>query len=72
MLERLVFEELDDEFGPFDFDGAANEDGGNAQCADFCYKGERDFMSEDIRGKAVYLNSPFKSAKKFLNPRGEA
>jgi hypothetical protein len=72
MLEQHIFAELEADFGPFDIDGAANEDGGNAQCADYCFKGGRSFLEEDIRGKKIYLNPPFKSAKKFLNHYHEA
>ena len=67
MLREDLFLSLDDEFGPFDIDIAANESGGNAQCDEYLYKGGNDFFNADIpAGARVYANPPFRYARKWL------
>ena len=72
MLREDLFLSLDDEFGPFDLDIAANESGGNAQCPDYLYKGGFDFFKAAIpEGARIYANPPFRSAGNWLERHKE-
>jgi hypothetical protein len=65
MLERSIFLELNQQYGPFELDAAADELGNNAQCNDWCSK-TRSFMDIDCAGKRVWCNPPFQYADKFI------
>ena len=64
-LEQELYYDLDDEYGPFDLDAAADTKGNNAFCTDFRSK-DNDFCESDVRGRAIWCNPPFKSAGKFI------
>ena len=52
MFDRKRFHELDEEFGPFTMDSAANPSGDNAQCKQFC-SSEKSFMDHDCTGQTI-------------------
>eukprot|EP00983_Pelagomonas_calceolata_P063698 1147835-Pelagomonas_calceolata.AAC.3 len=64
MLRRELFEELEQEYGPFD--GAACVEGTNAQLPVFCTP-EQPFEALDLAGKSVYVNQPFLRIPVFLD-----
>lgn len=66
MLEPELFAELEREYGPFDIDGASSASGHNSQCSVWCSAARRNFLREDVGGKTVWLNPPFKFAQRFL------
>ena len=65
MLEDTFFHDLEREFGPFDFDGAADTDGSNSHLDAF-YSTEDSFLNANVAGKTMWLNPPFRHAAKFL------
>ena len=66
MFDRAKFHELDQEYGPFTLDGAANANGDNSQCKRFCSK-EKSFMDQDLTGETVWANFPYERADDFLD-----
>ncbi|KAK9800185.1 hypothetical protein WJX73_005436 [Symbiochloris irregularis] len=65
MYQRERFLELDNEFGPFSLDAAANPNGDNAQCKAFCSK-EDSFLGKELRGETIWANFPYARADEFL------
>jgi len=66
MLKREIFQELEQEYGPFDLDGAACVEGTNAQLPVFCSPAQP-FEALDLAGKSVYVNPPFSCIPAFLD-----
>lgn len=66
MLDPILFDEIDRRYGPFDLDGAAAESGQNSQLPVWCSRAARSFLDEDVAGKNVWVNPPFRDARKFL------
>ena len=68
MLNRHYFLRWSDTFGPFDWDGAASNDGSNAQVANGAFNcPDRSFLRQDLKNvKNLYLNAPFNLLKDFL------
>ena len=64
-LSRTIFLQLNKTYGPFDLDGACDDQGENAHVWDFCSP-SRSFLTEDFAGKNVYLNAPFDQLQDFL------
>ena len=65
-LEDTYFNALEQEFGPFDLDGAADRDGTNSHLTTF-YSKDNSFLDADVSGKTIWLNPPFRSIPKFLS-----
>ena len=64
-LNRSIFLRLQQQYGPFDLDGACDDQGENAHTWDFCSP-SRSFLETDFAGKNIYLNAPFDQIEAFL------
>lgn len=67
MFDRTLFHELEQEYGPFTLDEAANVNGDNAQCRRFCSKDDS-FIGRKVslKGETIWANFPYESAGDFL------
>jgi len=66
-LNHDKFAELDQEYGPFDRDGAADAAGANALCDDYCYKDGRSFLELSSSGLNTWVNPPWRRAGAWLS-----
>jgi hypothetical protein len=67
MMNREYFLKYSQTYGPFDLDGASDNDGLNSQVAeDFCCP-ERPFQERDLpKYRRIWLNAPFNELQDFL------
>lgn len=66
MMLPSVFQQLQSQLGvQFTLDAAANSDGSNAQCPQFCSP-TQSFLKHDCGGQTVWLNPPFRQIGRFL------
>ena len=63
MFDRLEFQRLNEEYGPFTLDGAAAMY--DAQVPNYCAC-DRPFETTDVKGQTVFLNPPFSKALEML------
>lgn len=64
-LEQDLFADIDRQYGPFDLDAAADPEGQNSFCQDFCSK-QDSFLDRDVSGMNVWMNPPFNNMQAFL------
>ena len=64
-FDPAEFQRLNETYGPFTLDAAANPDGSNAQLDNYCSK-DRSFLKEDLSGHTVWANFPFQRLWTFL------
>ena len=65
MFDRKRYHDLNLEYGPFTLDAAANANGDNAQCKQYCSKA-RSFLDQDCKGQTIWMNPPFDRIEEFL------
>ena len=65
-LDRQKFLQLQRLYGPFDIDGACDDEGKNAHVAAYCSP-SKSFLDADFAGKNVFLNAPFDKLEKFIS-----
>ena len=67
MLNREYFLRYAEEYGPFDLDGACDNDGNNTQVAeDFCCPA-RPFQDRELKNiRRLWLNAPYDKMEEFL------
>ena len=65
LFDPAEFKRLQEEYGPFTLDAAANGDGSNAQIPNYCSK-QRSFLQEELHGQNIWANFPFQRLWTFL------
>jgi hypothetical protein len=65
MFDRREFLKLSTQYGPFTLDAAADDNGYNAQCKEFCSP-RNSFFDYNVKGHTIWMNPPFNQATKFL------
>jgi hypothetical protein len=58
MLEKTIFKDIEEQFGPFDFDACCDQEGRNSQLPHF-WTPQQDCLKQYWTHKNIYCNPPF-------------